>query len=132
LHPAELSEGGLGPALRALARRSAVPVDLRLDLGGERLGEPIEVAAYYVASEALANIAKHANASRAQVVGAYHDGWLELTVRDDGQGGADASTGSGLTGLVDRVEAIGGRIRIHSPPDAGTSVHIKLPTSTTS
>lgn len=132
LHPAELSEGGLGPALRALARRSAVPVDLRLDLGGERLGEPIEVAAYYVASEALANIAKHANASRAQVVGAYHDGWLELTVRDDGQGGADASTGSGLTGLVDRVEAIGGRIRIDSPPDAGTSVHIKLPTSTTS
>lgn len=128
IHPAVLSEGGLTPALRALARRSAVPVDLRLTLDGERFDEPVEVAAYYVASEALANTAKHAHASRSEMAARHRDGWLELIVSDDGRGGADPSSGSGLTGLVDRVEAIGGTIQINSGAGAGTAVHVKLPT----
>ncbi len=127
LHPAVLSEGGLTPALSSLALRSAVPVDLRLDLGDERFEEPVEVAAYYVAAEALTNTAKHAQASRAQVTAKRRDGWLELVVSDDGRGGADASSGSGLTGLVDRVEAIGGSIDFQSRPDRGTAVEVKLP-----
>jgi signal transduction histidine kinase len=122
-----LSEGGLSPALRALARRSAVPVESHIELEDERFEEPVEVAAYYAASEALANTAKHARASRAEVTIRKHDTWLELTVSDDGRGGADASSGSGLTGLVDRVEAIGGTIRIDSAVGAGTSIHVKLP-----
>jgi signal transduction histidine kinase len=105
-----------------------VPVDLRIVLDAERFEEPVEVAAYYVVSEALTNTAKHARASRAEVGVSRGDGWLELIVSDDGIGGADASSGSGLTGLVDRVEAIGGTIQIESPPDAGTAVHVKLPT----
>jgi GAF domain-containing protein len=127
LHPAVLSEDGLSPALSSLALRSGVPVDLRLDLGGERFEEAVEVAAYYVASEALTNTAKHARASRAEVEAIRRDGLLELIVRDDGRGGAVPSSGSGLTGLVDRVEAIGGTMRIDSRPGRGTSVHVKLP-----
>jgi signal transduction histidine kinase len=127
LHPAVLSEDGLTPALSSLALRSAVPVDLRVDLGTERFEEPVEVAAYYVASEALTNTAKHAQASRAEIRATQRDSWLEVIVSDDGRGGAVASSGSGLTGLVDRVEAIGGTIRIHSPPGLGTAVHVKLP-----
>jgi len=127
LHPAVLSEDGLGPALQSLALRSVVPVDLRVDLGAERLEEPVEVAAYYVVSEALANTAKHARASRVQVSVGDRDGRLELTVGDDGRGGADPSSGSGLIGLVDRVEAIGGTMRIDSPPDGGTVVEVALP-----
>jgi PAS domain S-box-containing protein len=127
LHPAVLSEDGLGPALQSLALRSAVPVELRIQLDKERFEEPVEVAAYYVASEALTNTAKHAHASRAQVSVRRRDGWLELSVSDDGNGGAKASSGSGLTGLVDRVEAIGGAIQIESPPDGGTAINVKLP-----
>jgi GAF domain-containing protein len=127
LHPAVLSEDGLSPALRSLALRSAVPVDLRIDIGADRFDEPIEVAAYYVASEALTNTAKHGDASLAQVTVRQRDGRLELIVSDDGKGGADASAGSGLTGLVDRVEAIGGSIRIDSPSEAGTAIYVKLP-----
>ncbi len=128
LHPAVLTEDGLSPALGSLALRSAVPVDLRIDLDTERFEEPVEVTAYYVASEALTNTAKHADASQARVTVRHRDGWLELIVSDDGRGGADASSGSGLTGLVDRVEAIGGTIQIDSPQDAGTTVRVKLPT----
>jgi signal transduction histidine kinase len=128
LHPTVLSEGGLVPALRALARRSAVAVDLRLELSAERFEESVEVAAYYVVSEALTNAAKHAHASRAQVTINQYTGSLELVVSDDGRGGADASGGSGLTGLADRVEAIGGTIDIDSPRDVGTTLHVKLPT----
>jgi signal transduction histidine kinase len=128
LHPAVLSEDGLSPALRSLALRSAVPVDLRIDLQGDRFEEPVEVTAYYVASEALTNTAKHADASRADVSVTRQNGWLELIVTDDGKGGADASEGSGLTGLVDRVEAIGGTIQIDSPSDAGTEIRVTLPT----
>jgi signal transduction histidine kinase len=127
LHPAVLSEDGLSPALGSLALRSAVPVDLRIDLDTERFEEPVEVAAYYVVSEALTNTAKHAHASRAQVRVSRREGWLDLCVSDDGTGGADASSGSGLTGLVDRVEAIGGTIQIESPPDAGTAIKVRLP-----
>jgi len=130
LHPAVLSEDGLTPALSSLARRSAVPVDLRIDLGSERFEEPVEVAAYYVASEALTNTAKHADASRVELTARRREGWLELSVRDDGRGGADASSGSGLTGLVDRVEAIGGTMRIDSTESLGTAVHVMLPIKT--
>jgi signal transduction histidine kinase len=129
LHPAVLTEDGLSPALGSLALRAAVPVGLRIDLRDERFEEPVEVAAYYVAAEALTNTAKHAHASQAQVTVRHRNGWLELIVSDDGRGGADASSGSGLTGLVDRVEAIGGTIQIDSPQDVGTTVRVKLPTN---
>ena len=127
LHPAVLSEGGLTPALSSLALRSPVPVDLRTELGDERFEAPVEAAAYYVASEALTNTAKHAHASRVEVRARQRDGWLELTVSDDGQGGADTSSGSGLTGLVDRVEAISGTIRVDSAAGVGTAVRVRLP-----
>jgi signal transduction histidine kinase len=127
LHPTVLSEDGLSRALRSLALRSAVPVDLRIELDSERFEEPVEVAAYYVTSEALTNTAKHAQASRAELRVGYRDGWLELIVSDDGRGGADAGSSSGLTGLVDRVEAIGGTMRIESRPGAGTAINVKLP-----
>jgi signal transduction histidine kinase len=127
LHPAVLAEGGLAPALSSLARRSAVPVEMKLTLTDERLEEPIEVAAYYVTSEALTNTAKHAGASRVELSVTRRDGWLELSVSDDGRGGADASGGSGLTGLVDRVEAIGGSIDIDSRRDIGTTIRVRLP-----
>jgi signal transduction histidine kinase len=125
IHPAILSRAGLGPALRTLARRSAVPVDLdvRTDT---RLPEPIEVAAYFVASEALANAAKHAQASHMEVSLATRNGSLVLSIRDDGIGGADPGRGSGLVGLQDRVEALGGTIRIDSPPGGGTSLVVTL------
>jgi signal transduction histidine kinase len=126
LHPAILADGGLRPALKALARRSAVPVRLDVQVEG-RLPEPIEVAAYYVTSEALTNTAKHAHASAAEVEAAIGDGVLHVRVHDDGRGGAAFGRGSGLVGLKDRVEALGGRIRLHSPPGAGTTVQITLP-----
>jgi len=127
LHPVVLSEGGLVPALRAVARRSAVPIELRLDIDDARLDEPIEVTAYYVASEALTNTAKHAHASRVEVHAREYDGWLELTVSDNGRGGADPSLGTGLAGLVDRVEAVGGIIHVDSPPGTGTTIQVTLP-----
>jgi PAS domain S-box-containing protein len=126
IHPSILSKGGLGPALRALARRSTIPV--ALDVTTERrLAEPIEAAAYFVASEALANATKHAQASRIDVSVAARDGVLLLSIRDDGVGGADSGHGSGLVGLHDRVEAIGGTIRIESPLGAGTMLVVALP-----
>jgi signal transduction histidine kinase len=126
IHPAILAQGGLAPALRTLARRSAIPValDLRMD---RRLPAPIEVAAYYVMSEALANAAKHAQASRIDISVTPRDGRLMLSIRDDGIGGADRSRGSGLVGLTDRVEALGGSISIESPPGAGTRITAELP-----
>jgi PAS domain S-box-containing protein len=129
IHPAILSEGGLDPALRALERRSPVPLELDLDLDG-RLEEPTEVAAYYVISEALTNTAKHAQASRAQVRVEARDDTLEVTIRDDGVGGADPAGGSGLIGLADRVEALGGTLDISSPRGEGTSLHVSLPLGT--
>lgn len=126
IHPSILSEGGLDPALRALARRSTIPVALDVTTK-RRLAEPIEAAAYFVASEALANATKHAQASRIDVSLAPRDGVLLLSIRDDGVGGADSGQGSGLVGLHDRVEALGGTIRIESPPGAGTLLVVALP-----
>jgi signal transduction histidine kinase len=126
LHPAVLTESGLRPALRALARRSTVPVSLDFELAG-RLAEPVEIAAYYAVSEALTNTAKHARASAVEVEVATGEGVLRVRVRDDGCGGADFSRGSGLTGLRDRVEAFGGRISLRSPPGGGTALEITLP-----
>jgi signal transduction histidine kinase len=128
LHPAILSEAGLGPALKSLARRSAVPVELDVRLVG-RLPPAIEVAAYYVVSEALTNTAKHANASVAKVAVEKRDGLLRIEVSDDGSGGADPRRGSGLIGLTDRVEALGGKIVFSSPPAAGTTMIALLPTN---
>jgi signal transduction histidine kinase len=126
IHPAILSEGGIGPALRTLARRSAVPVELDVTTDA-RFPEPIEVAAYYVASEAVANATKHARASRIELSIATRDGGLLLSIRDDGVGGADPAGGSGLVGLADRVEALGGSIRVRSGAGDGTSVIAQLP-----
>jgi signal transduction histidine kinase len=126
IHPAVLSVGGLGPALRTLTRRSAVPVELELE-GGVRLPERLEVAVYYTVSEALTNVAKHAQASVVHVQLGAGNSTAELTIRDDGVGGADPDRGSGLLGLADRIEAIGGRIRITSEPGIGTSVLVTLP-----
>jgi signal transduction histidine kinase len=126
IHPAILAEGGLGPALKVLARRSPVPV--MLDLRAEaRLPERVEIATYYVVSEALTNVAKHAGASVVQVCVELIDGGLRVAVEDDGAGGADSTRGSGLVGLKDRVEALDGTITISSPPGEGTSVHVELP-----
>jgi PAS domain S-box-containing protein len=126
IHPAVLSEGGLGPALRTLVRRSMIPIEL--DVATDtRPPEMIEVAAYYVASEALANSAKHAQASRLEVSLGTRDGSLVLAIRDDGVGGADTGRGSGLVGLRDRVEALGGTIEIDSPHGEGTSIVVTLP-----
>jgi signal transduction histidine kinase/putative methionine-R-sulfoxide reductase with GAF domain len=126
IHPAILSKGGLAPALQALAHRSAIPVDLEIT-ADVRLEEPIEVAAYFVASEALANAAKHSGASLIDVSLEQRDGRLLLSVRDNGVGGADAARGSGLVGLTDRVEALGGSIRVSSRPGEGTQIAVELP-----
>ena len=126
IHPAILSRGGLGPALKTLARRSSVPVDLDLTLD-RRLPDSIEVAAYYVVAESLTNAAKHAAASLVNVFVDTHDATLRLLIRDDGIGGADFGKGSGLIGLQDRVEVLGGHMEITSPPGSGTSVHIGIP-----
>ena len=126
IHPAILSEGGLGPALKSLARRSVVPVELDVHVQA-RLPEQVEVAAYYVVSEALANAAKHAHASMAHVGVRADDGMLHLSVRDDGVGGATPGRGSGLVGLSDRVEALGGTITVHSPTRQGTTLLVDLP-----
>jgi signal transduction histidine kinase len=126
IHPAVLSEGGLGPALRTLARRSAVPVDLEL-AAEDRLPEPVEVAAYYVVSEALTNTTKHARASHARVTVQQRDSVLWLSVGDDGVGGAEPARGSGLIGLRDRVEALGGSIQVTSRSGEGTVIAVELP-----
>jgi signal transduction histidine kinase len=126
IHPAILSQGGIGPALRTLARRAPIPVQLEVD-PQTRLPEPIEVAAYYVASEALANAVKHAQASRVDMSIGRRNGSLLLSIRDDGVGGADPTRGSGLMGLTDRVEALGGSIRVESRRGEGTHVTAELP-----
>jgi signal transduction histidine kinase len=128
IHPAILSQGGLDPALKTLARRSATPVELAVRAGG-RLPERVEVAAYYVVAEALANVAKHARASVAYVDVDAHDDALRLRVRDDGVGGADPARGSGLIGLNDRVAALGGTMQLDSPVGKGTSLLVTLPIS---
>ena len=126
IHPAILTEAGLEPALATLARRSAVPVDLRVELDG-RLPTATEVTAYYVVAEGLTNVARSAHAARAAVTVERRDGGLAVEVRDDGVGGADARAGSGITGLQDRVRALNGRLQLDSPPGAGTTLEVWLP-----
>jgi signal transduction histidine kinase len=126
IHPAVLAQGGLRPALKTLARRAPVPV--RLDLGAlGRLPDHVEISAYYVAAEALTNAAKHGNASAVTVEVECVEDILRISVRDDGIGGADFNLGSGLLGLKDRVEAVGGRILLDSPRGGGTRVTGELP-----
>ncbi len=126
IHPAILSKAGLRPALRALGRRSAVPVELDVRVDG-RLPEPVEVGAYYVVSEMLANAEKHARASMIQVDAETAGGMLRVRVHDDGIGGATPARGSGLLGLKDRIEALGGTFSVHSPAGRGTTVSCQLP-----
>jgi signal transduction histidine kinase len=126
IHPAILAENGLGPALKTLARRSPIPVELNVR-SERRLPEPVEVAAHYVVSEALTNAAKHASASSVHIGVDVQGRVLRVAVRDDGIGGAHPARGSGLLGLKDRVEAIGGTIVLESHPGAGTSLAAELP-----
>jgi signal transduction histidine kinase len=127
IHPAILSRGGLGPALKTLARRSAVPVALHLGID-QRLPDSAEVAAYYVVAEALTNAAKYAQASEVKVSVDADDANLCLSVADDGIGGADSHKGSGLVGLIDRVEALGGQLWVSSVVGNGTSLLATIPT----
>ena len=125
VHPRILTDGGLRAAIAELADRASVPVELSVVDG--RFPEPLEVAAYFVCSEALANIGKYAEASRAAIEVGRREGRLVVLVRDDGRGGASVEAGSGLRGLADRVEAIGGRLRVESPLGKGTVLSAELP-----
>src|SRR5581483_5589283 len=115
LHPAALARGGLRPALRALVRNSPVPATLTVRCD-ERLPEPIEICTYYVVSEGIANVAKHAGAGQISISLAVDADQLRARIEDDGCGGARIGAGSGLIGLSDRVEALGGRLSLRSPP----------------
>jgi signal transduction histidine kinase len=126
IHPAILSSGGLPAAFKTLARRSPVPVDLDVAIE-RRLPESLEVAAYYIVAEALTNAAKHANASEVQVRARGNEQSLSLFICDDGIGGADSGKGSGLIGLKDRIEVLGGRMRVASPVGGGTTLDITIP-----
>ena len=126
IYPGILSKGGLGAVLKALARRSTVPVELDLTLD-RQLPESVVVAAYFVLAEALTNAAKHAQASKVNVLVDAEAADLRVSIRDDGVGGADATRGSGLSGLIDRVEALGGQMTISSHPGRGTSLLVKIP-----
>jgi signal transduction histidine kinase len=126
LHPALLSDRGLGPALDALAGRAPVPVTVT-GVPEDRLPPPVEAAAYFVTAESLTNVAKYANASAARVQLGVEHGVLRLDVTDDGDGGADLAAGSGLRGLRDRVEALDGQLSVFSPPGTGTTVIAEIP-----
>lgn len=126
IHPAILSRGGLGPALKTLARRSRVPVALRVEVPG-RLPEAVEVTAYYVVAEALTNTTKYAQADEVRIAAQMEGEFLLLSVADDGIGGACADRGSGLVGLRDRVEAVEGEFTVVSPAGAGTTVRARIP-----
>lgn len=126
IHPKVLADYGLPAAVADAADRSAVPVDVTLELPG-RLPQAVEAAAYFVVCEALANIGRHSGATRAAVTGGHRDGRLVLRVRDDGRGGADAAAGSGLTGLADRVSVLDGRLSLSSPPGGPTLLSVEIP-----
>ena len=125
IHPVALTTGGLAAAIPELARRASVPV--RLDVEAPRLRPAVEAAAYFVCAEALTNVAKYARASRAAVDVHRQDGRLVVEIADDGVGGADPSGGSGLRGLADRVEALGGQLRVESSPERGTRIVAEIP-----
>jgi signal transduction histidine kinase len=126
IHPAVLTERGLGAALEVLGARTPLPVSLDVT-PAERLPEPVETAAYYTASEALANVVKHSHATRASVRVERLDGLVTVEISDDGVGGADPERGSGLRGLRDRVDTLDGVLRVESPPGRGTIVRVELP-----
>jgi signal transduction histidine kinase len=125
LHPTILIEAGLGPAVGALAERAAIPITV--EAPAERFSAPVEAAAYFVVAEAIANTTKYAGASHVTVTVTATDGRLRVAIRDDGSGGADPAGGTGLRGLTDRVAALGGRLRVDSPPGGGTTVQAELP-----
>jgi signal transduction histidine kinase len=127
LHPAVLTDHGLGPALHALAGRSAVPVELRVRLPDERLPDSVESAAYFVVCEALANVTKHAQATHARVTAEQRNDHLDIEIGDDGIGGVDPASGSGLQGLQDRVAALDGTLSVRSRARDGTVVRARLP-----
>jgi signal transduction histidine kinase len=131
IHPAILSKGGLGPAIKTLARRSPTPVDLALSID-RRLPEPVAVGAYYIVSEALTNAAKHARATLVRIDVKAEDATLRLSIRDNGIGGADARKGSGLIGLQDRIETLGGHLDVTSPAGHGTALLVSIPIHDTS
>lgn len=126
IHPKVLADYGLEAAVADAADRSAVPVDVELDITG-RLPQPVETAAYFVVCEALANVARHSGASRATVRGGHADGRLTLDIRDDGRGGATSANGTGLTGLADRVSVLDGRLSLSSPPGGPTLLRVEIP-----
>jgi signal transduction histidine kinase len=126
IHPAVLTERGLGPALEALVKRSPVPVEIT-DLPQERLASPVEATAYYVVTEALTNVAKYAHASHVTVSVRHSNQHATVTVCDDGVGGADAAHGTGLRGLADRVEALDGHLYVDSPHTRGTRISAEIP-----
>ncbi|UQU68154.1 sensor histidine kinase [Couchioplanes caeruleus] len=126
VHPKVLTDRGLAAAVGDAAGHAPVPVDLDLGID-RRLPEAVEVAAYFVVVEALANVAKHSQATRAAVTATVHGGRLYLDVRDDGRGGADPGRGSGLVGLADRVAAVDGTVSLSSPPGGPTLVHVEIP-----
>ena len=131
IHPAILADGGLRPALRALARRSPIPVRVDVHLEA-RPPEQVEVSAYYVVAEALTNAARHTRASAVSVEADVAGDALRIAISDDGAGGASFTGGTGLAGLKDRVEALGGRIFLDSPAGAGTSLRVELPLTSAS
>jgi signal transduction histidine kinase len=126
LHPAVVSSHGLAVALESLAARAPIPVRLGVGIDG-RLPERLEVAAYYVVSESLANVAKHARATSASVQVERDQGQVVVEIVDNGVGGADTERGTGLRGLADRVEALGGRLRVWTPHGGGTRVRAEMP-----
>jgi signal transduction histidine kinase len=126
IHPAVLTERGLGPALEGVVARAPFPVEVEA-LPDERLPEAIEAAVYYVVSEALVNVARYANASRATLSVSPTDGHVIVEISDDGDGGADATKGTGLRGLADRVEALDGRLEVDSSPESGTRLRAEIP-----
>ena len=126
IHPAILSDAGLDDALKSLARRSPVVVDLEARFQG-RFDPTLEATAYYLVAESITNVAKHAQAPRVAVLGGVRDGAIVLEITDDGVGGADPRSGTGLIGLRDRVDALGGTFSIVSPAGAGTTIRVTLP-----
>jgi signal transduction histidine kinase len=126
IHPALLSDRGLDPAVETLARRAPVPVEVEAQLG-DRVPEPVELAAYFVVSEALTNVVKYANASQARVRVERVNGRVLVEVADDGVGGAEPGRGSGLRGLADRIAALGGNFEVDSAPGVGTTIRASIP-----
>jgi signal transduction histidine kinase len=129
IHPAILTDRGLGAALHALAERAPLPVDLH-QMPEDRLPPAVEAAAYFVVAESLTNVAKYSSAEHATVRVGREDGVAVVEVRDDGVGGADPTSGTGLRGLADRVAALDGRLEVHSPPGGGTVIRANIPCAT--